>query len=439
MRTTKFTLFLAALLFFAVDAVASNGAGDGQPNDKKRISLFYLNPDVSSNITIIEFMTKDKERHFQDPTPPRFVLLDSKAKFALGIGGVVRGVAGSDFGGIIPGSYNTGFNSASISVGNRLQPRSQALMSAATSEIFVKLVGATRKLGHFSVYTSFNFMGENYTPQLRDAYVDFLGFSIGQRRSTFTDENAISPTIDYSGPTSYGGYHLPQIRYSRMFACEKMQFAVAAEFPTVSATYDKYTTAQPQQTPNVVAYLQRNWDGGHIRATGLYRLMNYTNTSNYKQSNENGWGVQISGTADISRLFTAYFQGVYGQGVANYINGLNDMHYDLVPNSMYAGQLQTLPMWGAYGGLKCNITDDIFSSFTYSYARVYSENLFSANGSMPVSTDMLKYSQYYAVNAFWNVTDEMQIGAEYLRGVKKEHSNAYGSANRINLMVQYNF
>ncbi len=439
MKSKKLTLFLTSMLLFSVGANATEKPLDETPADKKRVSVFYLNPNVNSNITLIEYMTKDTERHFLDPTPPRFVLLDSKHKFALGIGGMVRGTAGSDFTGIIPGSYNTGFNTVNVPIGNGLRPRSQALMSAATSEIYLKLVGTTRRLGHFSVYTSFNFMGENYTPQLRNAYIDFKGFSIGQRRSTFTDVNAISPTIDYSGPTSYGGYHLPQVRYSRMFACEKMQFAVAAEFPTVSATYTADTQAQVQQVPNIVAYLQSNWDGGHIRATGLYRNMNYANNKTYQTKTEQGWGVQLSGTADISRLFTVYFQGVYGKGIANYINGFNDMHYDLMPNGMYAGDLQTLPMWGAYAGIKCNITDDVFTSFTYSYAHLYSENLFYNASSMPVAKDLFKYSQYYAANIFWNVTQEMQLGFEYLRGMKREHSKAMGTANRINLLVQYNF
>lgn len=405
-------------------------------NSKKqsKVDVFYYSPANNvMGVEIIDFIRATPEKHFLDPTAPRFLLMDSKHKFALGIGGVVRGTAGVDFGGIVPTSTNEGFQTALLPTSLGTNPRSQALMSAATSEFFIKMVGNTGKLGMFSVYLSMNFMGNNYTPQLRNAYIDFLGISIGKRWSTFTDLNAISPTIDYGGPLSYAGYHLPQIRYTRLFAKEKMQFAVAAEFPTVNATYGTMAIHQPQGVPNFVGYLQANTKGGgHVRVSGLYRSMNYYDMSNSTTSRDNGWGVQLSGVHNLCKSFKVYYQGIYGKGISSYMNDLSNLSYDLVPNLANRGELQTLPMFGAYGGLQWNITSNLYTSFTYSYSRLYSSNMVDMSG-------MYKYAQYYVTNAFWNVTDEFQVGIEYIRGMKRDFDHGFGKANRVNLMVQYSF
>ena len=42
-----------------------------------------------------------------------------------------------------------------------------------------------------------------------------------------------------------------------------------------------------------------------------------------------GWGVQMSGLANMSSKFTMYYQGVYGKGISRYINDLGGNNLDL--------------------------------------------------------------------------------------------------------------
>ena len=50
---------------------------------------------------IIRIMNESQFRYIHDPQAPRFLLMDKKGKFALGIGGYVRATAEYDFGGIV--------------------------------------------------------------------------------------------------------------------------------------------------------------------------------------------------------------------------------------------------------------------------------------------------------------------------------------------------
>ncbi|SCV10657.1 hypothetical protein BACOV975_04451 [Bacteroides ovatus V975] len=42
-------------------------------------------------------------------------------------------------------------------------------------------------------------------------------------------------------------------------------------------------------------------------------------------------------------------------------------------------------------------------------------------------------------NAFWNVSSNLQVGVEYLRGWRTDFSSATRHANRLNMLVQYSF
>ena len=81
-----------------------------------------------------------------------------------------------------------------------------------------------------------------------------------------------------------------------------------------------------------------------------------------------------------------------------------------------------------------NISPKVFLSSTYSMSRLYSENGYPAN-----EPSTYRYGQYFVANLFWNVTPNMQVGAEYLRGWRTNFDNSTNHANRMNLLVQYSF
>ena len=105
---------------------------------------------------IVRIMNETQSPRFHDPKAPRFVLTDRKGRFALGIGGYVKATAEYDFGGI---SDDVDFYPSMIPNGGQNYVRNQFQMDATTSTIFLKLVGRTKHLGDFVVYTAGNFRG----------------------------------------------------------------------------------------------------------------------------------------------------------------------------------------------------------------------------------------------------------------------------------------
>ena len=74
-------------------------------------------------------------------------------------------------------------------------------MDASTATIFLKLVGHTRLLGDFTVYTAGNFRGGDKTFQLRNAYMSFRNITVGYTYGGFMDLGPSPPPLTSRGPT----------------------------------------------------------------------------------------------------------------------------------------------------------------------------------------------------------------------------------------------
>ena len=165
---------------------------DEEPN-----SIMFVSKNKAGD-EIIRIMNDRSQMRFHDPNAPRFLLTDQKGKFALGIGGYVRATAEYDFNGIV---NDVDFYPALIPQrGSSNFAKNQFQMDITTSTLFLKLVGRTKHLGDFVVYTAGNFRGDGKTFELQNAYAQFLGFTIGYSYGSFMDLSALPPTIDFAGP-----------------------------------------------------------------------------------------------------------------------------------------------------------------------------------------------------------------------------------------------
>lgn len=158
---------------------------------------------------IIRIMNESQLPYIHDPKAPRFLLMDKQGKFALGIGGYVRATGEYDFGGIVD---DIDFIPADIPNSSKI--RNQFQMDASTATIFLKLVGHTRLLGDFIVYTAGNFRGGDKTFQLRNAYMSFRNVTVGYTYGGFMDLGALPSTIDFQGPNGATFYRATQLAYT---------------------------------------------------------------------------------------------------------------------------------------------------------------------------------------------------------------------------------
>lgn len=429
MKTSfKMAALLLGMGIFPICAQAQKNViiEDEEPNSIMFVSLNKAGDEI------VRIMNDREQSRFHDPKAPRFLLTDQKGKFALGIGGYVRATAEYDFGGIVD---DVDFFPALIpQPGKGNFAKNQFQMDITTSTLFLKLVGHTKHLGDFVVYTAGNFRGDGNTFQLQNAYAQFLGFTIGYNYGSFMDLAALPPTIDFAGPNGSSFYRATQLSYMYK-GLKNWKFGASVEMPSVDGTTNNDLSINTQRMPDFGVTAQYNWNSnGHIKLAGIVRSMTYSSNVYDKAFSTTGYGLQASTTFNVTKKWQIYGQMNYGKGIGQFLTDLSNLNVDLVPDPDHAGKMQALPMLGWYAGLQYNITPNIFLSGTYSLSRLYSEN-----GYPSENPEMYRKGQYFVANAFWNVSSNLQVGVEYLRGWRTDFNSDTRHANRLNALVQYSF
>ena len=373
---------------------------------------------------------------FQQPHNPQFIFTSPNNKFMLGLGATVTLRTSYDFMGTVD---NIDFVPYDIPMTKSYANRQRVMMDASTSRIFLKGIINTESLGRIVAYTDIDFRGGeefSYIPRLRSAYIQMMGFTVGRDVSTFCDLMAAPQTIDFEGPNAYNYRFTEMIRWEHTCWDKHITFGVAAEVPTVNATYGEHFSAIYQRVPDGIAYLQYAWGENrtsHIRASGVIRDMYLHDNRLGENTTQLGWGVQLSGHIEVGKWVDLYMNGVYGRGITPYINDLMGTPYDFTYDPNDPTRLQTLPMWGWQAAAQLNIMPNRFW-LAGGYSEVHLEK---HNGAL--SDNQYSRGHYIFANAFYNVTRNFTVAAEYLHGGRVNVSDAKGDANRISIMAQYRF
>ena len=380
---------------------------------------------------IIDTYTRSTRQGFQQSGVPNFIISSPSGKAIFGIGGFVNLRTAYDWNNVV---NNIDFVTSDIPMTSTSQNKQRILMDASTSRLFFKTIVQSNIFGPIETYIETDFRGNDQSLQLREAYLALKGFTIGQTTTTFVDLKASPVTIDFAGPNAYTYRRNTLIRYNYNIT-PQWNFAIAAEMPNISATtIGKSAHIVPQRVPDIPMYAQYCWKNNHVRASGLIRTMDYYDNTNMSNETTVGWGAMLSSKIAIHRSIDAFGQVVYGEGVENYIQDLTGEGYDLVPNQDHSGKLQKLPAMGWVVGLKANITKRWQMNGAYSQVEIWDKNNYFA-----FAPNTYKLSKYIVANLFYSITPELNVGAEYLYGTRKNADNTKAEANRAQMMVQFNF
>ena len=381
------------------------------------------------------FETTRREGFQQTHNPP-IIFTSRDNRFALGVGGYVNLRTSYDFMGAVD---DIDFVPYKIPILANYANRQRVMMDATTSRIFTKAVVNSRKLGPVVAYIDMDFRGGeefSYVPRLRSAYVSMFGLTAGRDVTTLCDIDAVPETIDHHGPNAYNFNFATMLRYELSVLENHLTMGLALEMPVVSGTYGESFRPISQRVPDVPMYVEYSWGRNcrsHVRASAVLRNMYLHNAVGGENTSLFGWGVQLSGKLSMCDMVSLYFNGVYGKGITPYIQDLTGSGLDFTPNPENQNQIQTMPMWAVQGSAQVQIIpEQLTVSGGYSVARVEQHNGY-------YSVDEYRRGTYIFGNVFYHVTDNFTLAAEYLRGGRKNMDGLKGTANRVSIMLQYNF
>lgn len=371
----------------------------------------------------------------QQVSMPSAIFADKRNAFSFAIGGDIALRAAYSFDRTV-----NNIDMVPYDIPMNLTPadKQEMRLDATTSRIFLRGIANTEKLGQVHIFMDLDFRGGitgSYIPRIRSGYVSMLGLTIGRDVSTFCDLTAAPNTIDFQGPNAYNFRFATMIRYEYSFLQNHLKVGAAAEMPSVSGTYGETLMAIPQRVPDFPVYFQYSWGANresHIRASAVFRDMYLYNKAQSTEDDLFGWGVQLSGNINITKYLQLFMNGVYGEGITNYINDLMGSGLDFTPRPDDATRVQTTPMFGWQVAAQVNILSNLAVSGGYSTVTVCKKNGF-------YSDNMYKQGQYIFGNLFWHLTPRFSLAVEYLYGSRKNMNDLKAHSNRVNLLAKYSF
>lgn len=383
---------------------------------------------------VLKILEENAPNYFNAPGMPRFSVIGKEREFYLGVGGTLRGTLSYDFGNPIESPLF--FTTNSIPMNNPAGNGALVQMSAASSGMFFNFVALPHTDNKMGAYIHFNFSGNdgNYGFSLKEAYITYRNLTVGYNTSLFTDGAASAGTIDQQGPNAMTFLFNMVVDYQYKLN-ERWKIGAGLERPVVNGTLGAGYSSVNQRLPDIPVYAQYSWKNGEgwLRLSGLLRNMYYRSESMERNEDIVGWGVKLSGAAPLNNSTTLYYQGVYGSGIASYVQDMQGLGMDFVPLKGDAAGVKSVDVFGMYTGLQHNFSPKFTASTTFSMVRSYLPD----RAAMP--GDTYKSAVYVVANIFYRITPVLTTGIEYIWGCRRNVDGAFKQNNRLQIALRGDF
>ena len=266
-------------------------------------------------------------------------------------------------------------------------------------------------------------ISNGYAPEIRHAFINYDGWTLGQTWSTFMDVNALPDSLDFVGTTD-GTVFVRQamVRYTTG------GFQVALENPETTLTPLNGGTrivTDDNSVPDIVVRYNHTADWGGLTISGLTRQLSYQQGA--VDDSVQGSGISVSGKYNISKTDDIRFAVTYGD-VGRYLS-LNTAN-DVVLQA--DNKLKAISSVGYTLAYKHAWDDKWRSSFFYSAQQI--DNPVESTGLAQTAK-----TSSYSANLIYQLASKVSVGVEFRHATRVLESDLDGDLNRIQFSAKYDF
>jgi hypothetical protein len=278
-------------------------------------------------------------------------------------------------------------------------------------------------------YVEGDFFGSGNSFRMRHGYGEWNGFLAGQTWTTFQDISARPFSLDYEGPDGEVFVRQAQVRYTSTVS-DSFQWSVAAEDADSQITVlGGIAGSGRSELPDLAGTLRFSSARGHVQVGGLLRQLRFVSTGSGVDQTETGYGINISGSANMAGSDAIMGQIAFGTGVGRYIESFGGTNSDAVMTA--AGSLEAIDAWAAVAGYTHHWNQSWNSTFSASIAEL--DDIAGQAGSD------IKSARSMHVNLVYKPFAQFFVGGELMWGERENNDGAEGDALRLQVSAQYSF
>lgn len=265
-------------------------------------------------------------------------------------------------------------------------------------------IGVNLRSGDALVKLEGDFFGSNsINLRTRLAYASWNGILVGQDWSNFMSIENLGKTIDFQGPAGLPFARLPQLKYS---------YDLTPDW-ALSASIEQDVSNDSDQHYTIAA--RKGFDGGMVRAAGLYRDTDLGGTP------VQGWGLSLGGTINA-------WEGGKLSGIVTTGEGISDiLAFGLSGNAVSIGGNEV-----GVSGVSFALRQKVADKFTLVATTGFT------NLDVAVGTDTKQLKTLH-LSAFYDVAHNVQLGIEYYKGRRKQGNGASFDADRLSMSAEFKF
>lgn len=285
-------------------------------------------------------------------------------------------------------------------------------------------------LGLFRTFIEFDFFGDgdevdgSFGVRLRHAALGIGNLQVGQFWSLFTDLNATPEVADLLGPHGAPILRTPGVRWYDKIG-DNWNWAIGIENPAGDITADASELAS-ESIPNIVGYLERTGDWGHVRISGVGQELRAASDKTFTG------GASLTGRINIpylSKRGAILFGGQVGAGFAQQYAGFGGVGLDGVVDEN--GVLDATEILAGFVGYQ-HWWAELWRSTVY-------VSMFDFDAGEAAPADTLSRSFKTAGNLFWTPVRNANVGAEIIYITRETLAEEEGDGVRVQAVAQFNF
>jgi hypothetical protein len=287
-------------------------------------------------------------------------------------------------------------------------------------------------VGILRAFIEGDFAEENDTFRLRHAFGQWNRVLAGKTWSAFVDTDASPEEVDFEGLNGRVNVRQAQVRIMPRYGAN-YQFQFSMEDPNPQIQNGQGVTRMPDF---VASGRFQPHERLHVKMSALARQIRGQMDSDIGSGVDKAyaWGLSLSGrfsTPTFDKRDSLLFQLNGGTGIGRYVNDLSSIgNYDGIFDPRN-GDLELFDVLAGYVSWQHWWRGDLRSNFTIGMVEVDNPKF--------VEDQAYKQTRRLSSNILWTPTPRINIGLEYLWGVRENEDGDDGNATQIQASAQYNF
>ncbi len=267
-------------------------------------------------------------------------------------------------------------------------------------------------------------VSNSYNPRLRQAFLTYNKWLLGQAWMTFFNLDALPENLDFIGPvesTIFGRQVM--IRYS------SGPWQLSLENPETTITPyggGERFVADDSTVPDGVVRYNFNAGWGSFTAAGILRQLAYENIATGIDDRTTGYGISLSGKFKIGEKDDFRWMATTGGGLGRYL-GLNLANGAVLDAD---GNLEAIDSAGIFGSFRHFWGPKWRSNLTLGYTKVDNDVELTGMG-------VTKKASSLHVNLIYNPVPKLDFGIEFLYADREIESGADGDLKRVQFSAKY--